>query len=88
MPLFIRQNDELPVARLGYGPTCPGFEFRGNRLLVDDEDEALLTSLRANGFEEVADDDPRRAFIIDQGWDRLSQRRYAIENPPPEEPTE
>lgn len=84
MPLFIRQNDELPVARLGYGPNHVAFELRGNKIFVDAEDEHLLFALRANGYEEVASDDPRYDFITREGWSRQAQHRYAVEHPPEE----
>jgi hypothetical protein len=87
MPLFIRQNDTLPVSRLGYGPNHVAFEFRGNKLFVADDDTDLLFALRSAGYEEVASEDPRYDFIATEGWGRLAQRDYLAANPtpPPEE---
>lgn len=88
MIVFIK-NDGQPVARLGCGDSYPAFEFQGNRLLVDDNDTALLFALRGNNYKEVTVDDPRYQWIISQGWSRLSQQDYLRNNPPApeEEPT-
>lgn len=85
--LFIRSNDTLPVV------ACEAYNmtdvmFVNNVLQTEDTD--LAAQLIAMGYELVADDDPRREWILTQGWSRQAQRDYArqpvtVEEPQPEE---
>lgn len=86
MRLFIR-NESQPAGQLELGQNHPGFEFKNNALQVADDDTALIFAMQAGGYEEVASDDPRRDFILEQGWSRHSQQDYQRMNPtpPPEE---
>jgi len=86
MPLFIR-NDSQPTAIVGCGNIYPSIEFVNNALLVDESDTTLLWHLRAQQYEEIADDDARREWILHEGWSRQSQRDYARHpvSPVPEE---
>lgn len=71
--IFIRPDD-LPTV------DCQSFNmqdvvFTNNVLQTEDND--LAAQLVAMGYELVADDDPRRDFILAQGWSRQAQRDYA-----------
>ena len=85
--IFIRPDNSVPTARLGYGDNCPAFEFRNNVMVVDELDTVMIAALQYAGAEEVASDDPRYDWVTTQGWSRLSQLDYARQ-PVEEEPEE
>ena len=83
--IFIRSDNSVPTARLGYGDNHPAFEFRNNVMTVDDSETVLIAALQAAGAEEITIEDPRYGWIVTQGWSRLSQIDYARQ-PVEEEP--
>jgi hypothetical protein len=76
--LFVRQPGK-PCALLGTEPKYPHIQFVENRIFVDPTDTYLLARLRSNlaDYEEVAEADPRFAWIVKNSWHSQSQQDFS-----------
>lgn len=85
MLLFIRYDDQ-PIGHIPYNSDEPLFEFVENRLIVDmddaEEESDMEVYLLIHGYEQIREDDPRREFILREGWGHEAQLKYLRQNPP------
>ena len=84
MLLFIKTDDQ-PIGHMPYNSDEPIFEFVENRLIVELEDPekefGMEVYLLINGYEQIMEDDPRREFILQEGWSHEAQLKYFQQNP-------
>lgn len=82
--LFIKNENQPAAISEGYA----GHDIVFDRNTLQTEDETLAAQLVCRGYELIAEDDPRREWMLAHGWSRHSQRDYALNHPVAEEPVE